>query len=409
LKILVITPHFEPDTAPTGVIVSALAKKWCEQGHEIHVITSLPWYAEQKLTENWRRSLIQRSRIGSIRITRVHPFPYKKSNIFLRTLSFISFSFFVAIVSILHIGRFDLVFTLSPPLTLGLSGKIASIRHRCPLIFNVQDIYPDVAIDTGVINSSIVIKVSKFFEKVIYRNSDAITVLSQDLKENVESKLQNQKKVSRIEVIPNFAYDHFFDSNEHGNYRRENELENKIVVMYAGNIGYSQPLELVVDVAKTHQQKADLVYVINGGGTQADLLRSEASDLDNMIFVDYQPYERLPEVLSSADIHLVILRAGLGKASVPSKIYNIFATGRPVIASVDPGTEIEKIVLESRAGIVVKPDDSSELKMAIETLIENPDLMKQMGNAAKEWANKWHTSESVSISYTKLMKDIITN
>ena len=408
LRLLVITPHFLPDTAPTGTIITELTQQWCEQGHEIHVITSLPWYEEHKVAADWKKGFIDRELHDSLRITRLHPFPFNKSSFFLRALGFLLFSLFTSAVSIFSRGPFDAVFCLSPPITFGTVGKIASKRHRCPLVLNIQDIFPDVAIETGILKSQLLIRLSKRLEVNSYKFSSVVTVLSEGMKENINRKLFEQKKMPAIEVIPNFAYTNFFALEEDESYKKENQLEGKNIVMYAGNLGHSQPLEIMVNAAKAHFDKENLIYVVNGSGVKAEYVKEEAKKLNNLRFVDFQPLERLPNVLSSADIHLVMLKSGLGNLSVPSKIYNIFASGKPVVASVDSDTEIARVVRDAEAGFVVDPHDPSAFFKAIELLTDDYSLRKEMGTSAKRWAEKWHTSENISKKYTDLITGIIT-
>ncbi len=125
--------------------------------------------------------------------------------------------------------------------------------------------------------------------------------------------------------------------------------------MYAGNVGMSQSLDLVVHAAQATADRDDIVYVINGGGSTLPELEAEAAGLPNVRFVPMQPIERLPELLAAADVHVVPLKAGLSRSSVPSKTYSIMAAGRPVLASVDEGSEVQRIVETAGAGIAVPP------------------------------------------------------
>jgi colanic acid biosynthesis glycosyl transferase WcaI len=139
-------------------------------------------------------------------------------------------------------------------------------------------------------------------------------------------------------------------------YRAEHGLMGRTVVMYAGNVGFSQSLGLLVHAARAFATaRPDVVFVVNGGGAARPALEADAADLPNVRFVDYQPIERLPEVLAAADVHVVPLKRGLAHASVPSKLYSILAAGRPVLASVDPGTEVARTLEQAGAGVGVPP------------------------------------------------------
>ena len=405
MRLLVITPHFEPDTAPTGIIVTSLVDQWVKQGHQIEVITSLPWYEKHEIENHWKGKLFRREEKESVTVTRLHPFPQDKNKLLRRLMSFLAFSFLAVIASLSKRGPFDAVVALSPPLTLGTVGKVAAVRHRCKLILNLQDIFPDVAVTLGKIKSRSSIKVLEKYEKFTYNGSDAITVLSKDLEENVNKKIDRKKNPPQIAVIPNFLISSSIKPQDRlTNYREEHQLGEKFVVMYAGNLGNSQSFELITKAAKKHEERDDIVYVINGGGVMSNQLKQQANVLRNLVVIDYQPVERLSEVLATADLHLVPLKTGLGSMSVPSKIYSIFAAGRPVIASVDPGTEIERIVAESEGGIAVPPDDFDSFIFALESLIENSGLLKEMGNKATVWLENCYSSKTIADDYLDLIR-----
>ena len=407
MRLLVITPHFEPDTAPTGIIVTSLVEQWAKQGHQIEVITSLPWYEKHEIATQWKGRLFRRDEKESVRVTRLHPFPQDKSKLLQRLVSFLAFSFLAVIASLSTKGPFDAVIVVSPPLTLGNVGKVAAIRHRCKLILNLQDIFPDVAVALGMVKSRSSIKLLEKYEKFTYSGSDAITVLSEDLEKNVNKKIDRMKTPPKVTVVPNFLISSSIKPQSRlTNYRREHELGEKFVVMYAGNLGNSQSFELITNAAKKHEEREDVVYVINGSGVMSHRLNEQANELKNLKVIEHQPIERLSEILATADIHLVPLRTGLGDMSVPSKIYSVFAAGRPVIASVDPGTEIERIVVESEGGISVAPDDFDSFIFELEGLIENSELRAEMGIKARVWLEKWYSSQTIADSYLDLIRQL---
>ena len=153
MRLLVITPHFAPDTAPTGVVVTELVDEWCRAGHGVHVITSLPWYAENRVVDDWTGRVVRRDLYGSATVTRLHPFPADKARIGRRAAAFGAFSALAALVASTYPGPFDAVVALSPPITLAFAARLAASLHGCPLILNVQDVFPDVAVAVGVLTS----------------------------------------------------------------------------------------------------------------------------------------------------------------------------------------------------------------------------------------------------------------
>jgi colanic acid biosynthesis glycosyl transferase WcaI len=151
----------------------------------------------------------------------------------------------------------------------------------------------------------------------------------------------------------------------------------------------------------------DVAFVINGGGSARDELESRAEGLTNVTFVGFQPKERLPEVLAAGDIHVVPLRRGLARSSVPSKTYSILAAGRPVVASVDEGTEVARVVERAGAGLAVPPDDAEAFTKAIVALLEDPDEARAMGRAGRAFVEAWASPAAVAERYEALFDELV--
>jgi colanic acid biosynthesis glycosyl transferase WcaI len=412
VKLLVLCPHYAPDTAPTGEVMTSIATELVARGHELHVLTSLPWYEHHRIEPGWEGRLVRHEDTAWGRITRVHPFPTDKRNIPARAAAFAGFTVLSTALALRgrpH-ARPDAVLAMSPPLTLGGAGWLAARRWRVPFVFNIQDVFPDVAVELGAISNPQVIRVASWLERWTYRHSDAVTVLSEDLRDNLVGKITGTvpDAYDRIRVIPNFVdTDRIRPADpEAGGYRREHGLEGRRVVMYAGNVGLSQSLDLVLDAARKLADRTDLVFVINGGGSGRAALEDAATGLDNVRFVDFQPKERLAEVLAAGDIHLVPLRRGLARSSVPSKTYSILAAGRPVLASVDEGTEVARVVSEAGAGLAVPPDDPDAFTHALVTLLDEPERTAAMGRAGRSFVERWASPAAVAAAYEALFEEL---
>ena len=186
-------------------------------------------------------------------------------------------------------------------------------------------------------------------------------------------------------------------------YRRELRIGDEPVVMYAGNVGFSQNLDMVLDVAR---RLPVVTFVINGDGSARPALEASAAGLTNVRFAGYQPKERLAEVLATGDIHLVPLRAGLGRVSVPSKTYSILAAGRPALAAIDAGTEVTRIIARSGGGVAVAPDDAAVVTEALIDLLASPDRMTEMGTAGRRWVETAVSPAAVAAAYAALIGDL---
>ena len=406
MNLTIIAPHFTPDVAPTGEVMTSIAEHLVARGHRLHVVTSLPWYRHHRIEHGWHGRLVRTETTDWGRISRVHPFPTDKTNVPARAVAFGGFTVLAGLVGLVGRQRPDAVLAMSPPLTLGLAGWLVARARRAPFVFNIQDVFPDVAIEAGVLTGHRAIAGAQALERFTYRRSDAVTVLSEDLADNLRAKLEPGER-GRIRVIPNFIdIGRVTPGNRHNDYRAEFGLGERRVVMYAGNLGYSQPVGLVLEAARRLAGREDVVFVINGAGSAKLALEAEAKALPNLVFVDLQPRERLAEVLGAADVHLVLLRSGFARSSVPSKLYSILAASRPLVASVDPGTEVARVVEEAGAGTAVAPDDPDALVEALLRLVDDPDGADAMGEAGRRFVETWPSPADVARRYEELFTEL---
>jgi len=406
LRIAVLCPHFEPDTAPTGDVMTRIVHELAARGHELHVVTSLPWYRTHSIEPGWEGRRVRRQTTSWGSITRVDPFPGgDKRNLVRRALGFAGFSLLTGVVS-WRGGRVDAVIAMSPPLTLGLTGWTTHLVRRGPLVFNIQDVFPDAAVRTGAITNRWIIAIASRLERLSYHRAAAVTVLSDDLRENVAAKMAPAKR-SRVHVIPNFVdVEAIRPGQRSAPLRAELGLGDGPLVVYSGNVGFSQSLELLLSAAR---ELPEVSFLISGDGSAKASLVEQASaegGLRNVHFSGYQPKERLSELLGIADLHVVPLRAGLGNVSVPSKTYSILAAGRPILASIDAGTEVPRILEVSGAGVAVEPDRPDLFVAALRGLLADPKGLERRGAAGRAWVENAASPAAVARRYEELLASL---
>jgi colanic acid biosynthesis glycosyl transferase WcaI len=390
--------------------MSRIVTELAARGHRLHVITALPWYQHHALEPGWDGQLVRSETVPWGRITRVHPFPTDKRNIPARAMAFGGFTALSTVVGLGTRIQPDVVLAMSPPLTLGSAGWLIARARRVPFVFNIQDVFPDVAIELGHLKGDRAIAAARWLETTTYRHADAVTVLSDELADNVRGKLiaagaSHRTADDRVHVIPNFVDTGWITPGPHDNaYRAEHGLSGKRVVMYAGNVGLSQALDLVIDAAVGLAAEPDVIFVVNGGGVARPELERRARGLANVVFVDMQPKDRLPDVLAAADVHVVPLKRGLAWSSVPSKLYSILAAGRPIVASVDPGTEVARTLEQAGAGIAVPPEDPEAFTKALRRLLENEPERVSMGASGRRFVESWASPGAVAEAYEQLFE-----
>ena len=207
-----------------------------------------------------------------------------------------------------------------------------------------------------------------------------------------------------MHVIPNFVdTDAIVPADRSTPYRSELGLGDGPVVLYAGNVGFSQSLELLLEAAR---ELPDVTFLINGNGAARSSLEAAAADLTNVRFADYIEPSRLSELLATGDVHVVPLRRGLGRVSVPSKTYSIMAAGRPVVASIDPDTAVPRILAESGGGLAVPPDDAPAFVAAISSIVGDPARGARLGALGRSWVEREASPGAVGASYDQLVRSL---
>ncbi|MCP3991582.1 MAG: glycosyltransferase family 4 protein [Actinomycetia bacterium] len=413
MRLLFLCPHFTPDLhAATGEVMTKLVEGLADRGHEANVVTALPWYKGHRVDPEWkgRPWRVERTEWG--KVVRVWPFPTDKTNIAARALGFGGFTA-LASAAALALGRHDAVLAMSPPIVLGDAGLLAARRWRVPFVLNVQDIFPDVAVDLGALSNPRVIAAAERHERRLYRLADAVTVLSQDQADNVTAKLDldgsdRGSTGQKVHIIQNFVdRDRIQVVDKNNDYRRRHDLGHKTVVMYSGNVGLSQSFDLIRVAAEQWQLRSDIQFVINGEGAARPEVDRWASALDNVTVVDFAPRDQVSQVLGAADVQLILLKRGLARSSTPSKMYANLAAGRPVLASIDEGSEVATTLAAAGAGVSVPPEDHDAFQKALGAMVDDPSRLETMGRDARAYVERCMTPQEQAERYESLFATLV--
>ena len=407
MRILLLTLYYAPDVGANAEVVTALAEGLADLGHELIVVTALPHYEHNRIDHAYRGKLVQREDAGAIRVVRTYLYvPQDKTRLLGRLLNYVSFNLLSTLVG-LFAGRFDVVLAPSPPLTIGLSAYAISRLRGVPYVYNVQDIYPDVAVRLGVLQNARLIRFFRWMERLVYRGAAAVTVLSEGARRNL---LDKGVPGHKVHVIPNHVDTDFVRPLPKDNtFARRHGLHERFVVLYAGNVGLSQGLGSALEGARLLADLPDVTLLIVGNGAAKAGLEAQAGEmgLGNVVFLPFQPRGDLPEVYASADVCLVTLRRGLGAESVPSKAYTIMAAGRPMIASVDGEAETRRLIEASGCGLWVAPEDPAALAEAVRALHADAGARARYGANGRAYVTAHHTPEIVARQYDTLLRSIV--
>jgi colanic acid biosynthesis glycosyl transferase WcaI len=248
MRILILTTYYRPDVAANGVIMSALADEFVASGHEVTVLTTVPHYDVSRVWPEYSRKLTYSEFAGPVRIYRLYTYVAQdKANIAQRILAYGTFHL-LSLFKAMILPKHDVLLVPSPPLSNGVVADLLGRMRGIPFVYNVQDIWPDVAVRAGLLKNEKAIRRLKKMEDYVYRRAAGITVLSQGFRRNLLAKGVPDEKLS---IIPNFVDTKFLIPQAKDNsFARRHGLENKFVVLFAGNMGFSQGLNMVIDAAR---------------------------------------------------------------------------------------------------------------------------------------------------------------
>lgn len=407
MKILLFHMRFHPDPTGTAPLVSQLAEDLAAAGNQVDVVASLPHYGRSDVHPDYRdhRGLFHISEYRGARIWRTPVYVPPSPRIFHRALNYLSYTF-LSVVAGFRVGKVDIVLAINPPITTTFSAWLIALVRRIPLVVGIQDIWPDCVILVGQLKNQILVRISRWMERLQYRIACKIVVLSQGMKENLVAKQVPEQKIISIS---NWAdSDALMPLPKENSFSREYNLEDRNVVLFAGNHGFNAALESVVDAAELIQHISDAEFLLVGEGNVKNQLFRQAKNaqLSNVRFLSTQPEGKYPEVLAAADIGLVTLRKNLGALSLPSKVYTLMAAARPILAAVPSNSGIRSLVEDADCGICVPPEDPRALADAVQTLLDQKDKLAQMGRNGRAYLEQHFTRRIQTDQYHKLLNDL---
>jgi colanic acid biosynthesis glycosyl transferase WcaI len=383
MHILVITQYFKPESIGSPIWIHQLAVDLAHMGHRLTVLTGFPNYPQRVIFDGYRGKIFMRERIDGIDVFRTYIYASPNEAIWSRALNFGSFCASAALGGLV-VPKPDVIYCIMPPLPLGLSAEFLGLFHRAPVVLNIQDIYPDIAIALGFLRRRPVIRFFQAMERFIYRWAAAIIVISEGFKENLASKGVNPYK---IYVVPNWADPDFIrPAPKENSFRRQLGVGDRFTLIYSGNLGHISNLEPVIGAAELLRDQPFAFVIVGDGACKAQLERRvQEKRLNNVLLLPFQPLDIYPQVLTAADMGLVTLRTQAAMASVPSKIFKIMASGRPVLAITVQGNEVHRLISEAKCGLCVPPDDPVALAEALRYAAAHRDELERMGENGRRY------------------------
>ena len=409
MQILIYSYNYYPEPIGIAPLMTQLAEGLVKRGHKVRVITAMPWYPEGEINPEYRGNFFLRENINGVLVQRSYIWTRRKRNLRNRVIFELSFMI-LSLLQAFRGWRPDVILLTVPGLPVCLPAALLRLIYNCPIVLNLQDILPDAAVYTGMIQNPKVITILKWLEKFAYKTSDKIAVIADGFTKNIVKK---GVPLDKIVEIPNWAdIDLIRPLPRHTSYfRQEYNLEGKFVVLYSGNIALTQGLETVIDAAVYLQHLPEIAIVIVGEKRALSKLEKycQQKNINNVSLIPFQPKERLPEMLAAADVGLVGQKKNVLDFNMPSKIPVLLASGCAIIGSVpDTGTAISAI-RKSGGGVVTPSEDSEALSEAIIDLYYNREKTENLGQEGRAYAERHYSFELALAQYEELFQKTITD
>ncbi len=395
-KVLITTQVFPPEVHPTSVMVRELAEHLARHGMEVTVAAGYPHHPYGRLYPGFRKKWLKIENQNGYWVVRgwhlISPSPAMIPRALVMASQCAGF-----LLGALNSHRPDLVISYGPPLIGPLTSSLIARATGAKLITVIYDIYPDILLEMGKLQNPILIQAARKLERLIYRASDRVVVLSEGFRRTmIQEKGLDPGKVA---VIPVWLNGRDIVPRARDNpWRREMGIgSEKFVVLYAGTIGLVSGAEVVLEAARLLEAYPDILFLMVGAGQAKDHLAAEARKrgLQNLRFLPFQTRERLSEVQATADVSMVTLAPGLGKTSVPSKVLGYLAAARPVIASVDEECDTAELIRRAQCGLVAPPAQGEALAEGVLYYYRHPGARELEGRNGRQFFLKHFEKEVV--------------
>lgn len=406
MHILVVHQFYLGQEDGGGSRWNQFAKYWSQGGHRVSVIAGTVNYLTGKQQDKYRGRLVTtETEEGGATVFRCHVSESYNKSFIGRFWAYLSFVFSTVWAGLFKLRNCDVIVCTSPPLTVGLTGWILSRLKRVPMVFEVRDLWPESAIDTGVLTNKWLIKLSYWLEKKSYKSANWINVLTPAFEEFL---IENKSiRPDRISIVPNGAdLDIFKKDKPDIDVRQNYGLGDKFVVTYVGAHGLANHLVQLLESARLLREHKDIIFMLVGDGMQKPMLKQKASEwrLDNVIFVDSVSKRRIVDYIAASDICTAVLKkVDTFKTVYPNKVFDYMAAARPVIVGIDGVAR--KLVEDAGAGIYVQPEDPAAFAEALLKLKADPSLCSRFGENGLHYVSENFARNVLAAKYLKILEN----
>lgn len=387
MHILLLNQYFPPDTSATAKM-AAMVVETLAQRHQVTVLAGRPSYDPSEYHPYY---LLRRETHGNVTVERVGSTAYPRFRMRGRVSNYLTY-LALAVLRALTI-RADVVLAMTDPPIVGLAGALVTALSGRPFVYNIRDLYPDMALGGEIVRPSRWVAGWEKLHRRALRRAARVIVLGEDMRDRIVAKGMDP---ARVVVIRDGAPIPENVPTRNDPVAREIRCGFSFVVLHAGNLGFYGAWETLVRAAKLLENDG-VGFVFLGEGAARPQIEASAAGCPAVRFLPFRPPEQIPCVLAAGDVHVVTVRRGLEGVVVPSKLYGILAAGRPVLAVAPPETDVARIVQSAGCGVAVDPDDPAAVAKAVRALARDPERIAHMGRRAREVAPTYDRVKQLQI------------
>jgi len=395
VHVLLLNEYYPPDTSATAkmaeMAVEALARR-----HRVTVLAGRPSYDP---TERHPYYLLRREVRGNVAVERVGSTTYPRFRMRQRMSNYLSY-LSLAVPRALAI-RADVILAMTDPPIAGIAGAFVSRLTGRPFVYNIRDLYPDMALAGEIVRPSRWVNGWENLHRRALRQAARVIVLGEDMRDRIISKGVDP---ARIVIVRDGAP--VPESVPSANHPVAQEIRCgfPFVVLHAGNLGFSGAWETLIQAARL-LEKDSVGFVFVGEGAVRAQMEASVGGCPAVRFLPFRPSEEVPYVLAAGDLHVVTVRRGLEGVVAPSKLYPILAAGRPVLAVAPEESDVVRIVRREGCGVVADPDDPQAVAEVVRGLRRDPSQLVDMGRRAREIASNYDRVKQFEI-FTRVMEEV---
>lgn len=404
MKVALFSLNYAPELTGIGFYSGELAQQLAYKGHDVNVVCSYPFYPEWRRQDSHAQTGWSTQNENGVQVARCPCYIPRRASGLKRILHYLSFAA-AALPPALRFARKerpDIVMLVAPALLAAIPALLAARLSGAQSWLHIQDFEVEAGFATGHMNSnSLIGRMALWVERKLLARFDKVTSISPEM---CRKAIEKGVPEAQVEELRNWSDINGIVPKSGSSYREKWSISTPHVALYSGSIARKQGIETVVETARIMERRGDITFIICGNGPTRSDLEAMASDLTNIQFHDLQPMDKLGDLLNLATVHLLPQKRDAADLVLPSKLANMLASGRPVVAGVEPGNGLAREV--ERAGLICTPEDGASMAQAIAKLLSDPDLYQSAATEARRRAESRWSKEAIIEKAEKAMLQI---